>query len=67
MSLAEFSCPPIRVIRVGRFGAVPKRMKLFGLPGLNSILASRLSKLVVPAGPEVEVFGDEWEPPLAAN
>ena len=37
---------PIRVIRVGRFGAVPKRMKLFGLPGLNSILASRLSKLL---------------------
>ena len=37
---------PIRVIRVGRFGAVPMRMKLFGLPGLNSILASRLSKLL---------------------
>ena len=37
---------PIRVIHVGRFGSVPKRMKLFGLPGLNSILASRLSKLL---------------------
>jgi glycosyltransferase involved in cell wall biosynthesis len=37
---------PIRVIRVGRFGSVPKRMKLFGLPGLNSILASRLAKLL---------------------
>jgi len=37
---------PIHVIRVGRFGAIPKRMKLFGLPGLNSILASRLSKLL---------------------
>jgi glycosyltransferase involved in cell wall biosynthesis len=37
---------PIRVIRVGRFGRVPKRMKLFGLPGLNSILANRLSKLL---------------------
>ena len=37
---------PIRVIRVAHFGAVPKRMKLFGLPGLNSILARKLSKLL---------------------
>ena len=37
---------PIRVIRIGRFGAVPKRLKLFGMPGLNSILANRLTKLL---------------------
>src|SRR6266567_4896590 len=37
---------PIHVIRVGRFGAIPKRMKLFGMPGLNSILASRLTRLL---------------------
>jgi len=37
---------PIRVIRVARFGSVPKRMKLFGMPGLNSILARQLSKLL---------------------
>jgi len=37
---------PIRVIRIPRFGAVPKRLKLFGMPGLNSILANRLTKLL---------------------
>jgi len=37
---------PIRVIRVARFGSVPKRMKLFGMPGLNSILARQLAKLL---------------------
>ena len=37
---------PIRVIRISRFGAVPKRLKLFGMPGLNSILANRLTKLL---------------------
>jgi len=37
---------PIRVVRINHFGAVPKRIKLFGMPGLNSILASRLTRLL---------------------
>ena len=37
---------PIHVIHVNHFGAVPKRIKLFGMPGLNSILANRLTKLL---------------------
>ena len=37
---------PIRVIRIPRFATVPKRLKLFGMPGLNSILANRLTKLL---------------------
>src|SRR3989442_14198755 len=37
---------PIRVVRISHFGDVPKRIKLFGMPGLNSILASRLTRLL---------------------
>ena len=37
---------PIHVVRVSHFGTVPKRIKLFGMPGLNSILAKRLTALL---------------------
>jgi len=37
---------PIHVVRVRHFGTVPKRIKLFGMPGLNSILANRLTELL---------------------
>jgi len=37
---------PIRLVRINHFGAIPKRIKLFGMPGLNSILASQLTRLL---------------------
>ena len=34
----------VSTIPIGHFASVPKRVKLLGFPGLNSILANRLTK-----------------------
>jgi len=49
-----------RTIPIGHFADVPKRLKLLGLPGLNSILSNRLIKILSENRIDILHVNDTW-------